>query len=469
MKHAGVRAATLWLVVLGMGCTRFEHRVLATGMDNPFEVLYGPDGFLWVTERTGKRVTRVSVEDGAKVTVATIDEVMVTPMTQDGLLGMALHPDLLRAKGTDHVFVAYTYDADPDPVAQRRRLKIVRFTYDPASGTLGEQVELLSNLPGSNDHNSGKLRFGPDGRLYYSLGDQGNNQFMNKCNPIRAQFLPTAAQVETGDWSHYEGKILRLELDGRIPADNPVLDGVRSHVYSYGHRNSQGLAFSPQGRLYQAEHGPKTDDEVNLIEAGANYGWPNVAGFRDDRAYVFGNWSASTNPPCEELEFSDFVIPPSVPVQTESAFDRSFRPPMATFFTVQNGFNFMDPNCAENMLFFICWPTIAPSSLEVYAGFEHHGVPEFGDSLLVTSLKQGVVFRIPLGHDGRARPKETEKIFETENRYRDTAVDPTGRIFYISTDNAGPMLGDDGRPHTKLANPGSILEFRARSAIPGHR
>ena len=80
--------------------------------------------------------------------------------------------------------------------------------------------------------------------------------------------------------------------DGSIPDDNPVLEGVRSHVYSYGHRNPQGLVFDADGQLFAAEHGPSTNDEVNRIEAGGSYGWPEVAGRQDDRAYAYANWSA---------------------------------------------------------------------------------------------------------------------------------------------------------------------------------
>ena len=87
--------------------------------------------------------------------------------------------------------------------------------------------------------------------------------------------------------------MLRLNLDGSIPSDNPMIGGVRSHIYSYGHRNPQGLVFAPDGKLYESEHGPNTDDEVNLIRAGGNYGWPHVAGYRDDQSYAYANWSAS--------------------------------------------------------------------------------------------------------------------------------------------------------------------------------
>ena len=105
-----------------------------------------------------------------------------------------------------------------------------------------------------------------------------------------------------------------LNPDGGIPDDNPVINGVRSHVYTYGHRNPQGLVFVGD-LLFEAEHGPSSDDEINLLVAGGNYGWPHVAGFRDDQGYVYGNWSAA--PDCEKLAKSYFPtdIPASVPQQ----------------------------------------------------------------------------------------------------------------------------------------------------------
>src|SRR5690606_10548112 len=115
------------------------------------------------------------------------------------------------------------------------------------------------------------------------------------------------------DWSAYVGKVLRLDLDGGIPDDNPEIGGVRSHAFTYGHRNPQGLAFGPDGTLDSAEQGPKTDDEINILEAGKNYGWPHVAGYQDDMAYVYANWSEGP----EDAEYSDFVIPESVPTQAE--------------------------------------------------------------------------------------------------------------------------------------------------------
>jgi PQQ-dependent dehydrogenase (s-GDH family) len=267
------------------GTEKFSSRVLVTGLNFPWEILWGPDGYLWVTERMGKRVTRVNPADGSKTTAITIEEVQ----DEGGLLGMALHPELLKGTGNDYVYVAYTYDADPGE-ALDHRAKIRRYTYDPVTQKLDTPVDIITDLPA---HNAGRLVYGPDQKLYYSIGDQGSNQFLNACNVIAAQDTPTQSEVTAKDFSKYKGKILRLNLDGTIPTDNPEINGVQSHVYTYGHRNPQGLAFGPEGTLYSAEHGPKTDDEVNIIQAGKNYGWPHVAGYKDDKAYVYANWSAS--------------------------------------------------------------------------------------------------------------------------------------------------------------------------------
>jgi PQQ-dependent dehydrogenase (s-GDH family) len=287
-----------------------------------------------VTERAGRRVTRIDPETGEKKLAVTIDEVLVGGQ-HEGLLGMALHPELLQGSGNDFVYVAYTYDADPAPGEAQvaRRAKLVRFTYDPNAETLGQPSELIADIPAGTDHNAGRVKFGPDGMLYYATGDQGGNWLANYCNPIRAQVLPSADEISAKDWSTYTGKVLRLAPDGGIPSDNPAIDGVRSHIFSYGHRNPQGLVFGPDGALYSAEHGEKTDDEINLIEAGMNYGWPHVLGFQDDQAYTFGNWSAAAN--CSDLTFSAFSFPDAVPQQREADWSApNFREPLKTLYTV---------------------------------------------------------------------------------------------------------------------------------------
>jgi PQQ-dependent dehydrogenase (s-GDH family) len=246
----------------------FSSRVVITGLNYPWQITWGPDDHLWVTERMGRHVSRVNPANGSRTVAITIDEVYARD-DQMGLMGMALHPQLLRRTGEDYVYVAYTYREGAEPTG-RPRAKIRRYTYDPSTQTLGKPLDVISGLPASGDHNSGRLKIGPDGKLFYTIGDQGANHSSYKCNVNRALDLPSAAEVSARDWSTYQGKILRLNLDGSIPADNPAIGNVRSHVYSYGHRNAQGIVFGPGGKLYSSEHGPKTDDEVNLIQAGKN-------------------------------------------------------------------------------------------------------------------------------------------------------------------------------------------------------
>ena len=434
----------------------FELRVVTLGLEAPYEVLWGPDAKLWVTERIGKRVVRIDPQTGARTTALEVTDAVQTG-GQDGVLGLVFHPELLLGQGNDFVYLSYSYDASPDE-ALDLRIKLVRYTYDASNETLVAPQLILQGLPGSTDHNSAKLLFGPDAKLYYTIGDQGHNQFTYTCLTIRAQDLPTAEEVARSDWSAYQGKVLRMNLDGSIPDDNPILGGVRSHVFSYGHRNAQGIAFAPDGTLYESEHGPKTDDEVNLIEPGHNYGWPNVAGYIDDRAYVYGNWSASSPTPCAELEFSDYALPASVPQQRESEWSHpDFTLPLITFYTVDTGFNFMDPACAG--IEYICWPTIAPSSLRVYAP-EAGAVPGWENSLLLTSLKEGSVFRVPLSADGRSVAGPGVPQFKTTNRYRALAIAPDARRFYVITDSGGPTSGPMHGVTTELEHLGAVLEFR---------
>ncbi|MDQ4104302.1 MAG: PQQ-dependent sugar dehydrogenase [Actinomycetota bacterium] len=431
----------------------FTFRVLATGLADPWEITWGPDGFLWVTEKTGKAVTRVNPSDGSKKTVITIADVYSSE-SQDGLLGMAFHGDFL--KGNNDVYLAYTYDADPAPAVDRRT-KIARYTYDPAAQTLNQPVDLITDLPASTDHNSGRLVAGPDRRLYYSIGDLGNNQFERFCNPIRAQDLPSVDDVGKRNWSAYVGKVLRLDLDGGIPPDNPVIEGVRSHIYSYGHRNPQGLAFGPGGRLFSAEHGPKADDEINLVQPGKNYGWPHVSGFRDDQSYTYANWSASTTPPCASLRYESYASPPSVSQLRETAWSApDYVEPMKTLYTVPSGYNFQDGACGKQS--YICWPSIAPSSID-YVPADDGGFDGWRNSLLITSLKNGSLYSLRLTQDGGWVQGDITQLFKTTNRYRDLALSPDSGKVYIATDTVGRAGPRFGPPTGQLDNPGAILEF----------
>jgi PQQ-dependent dehydrogenase (s-GDH family) len=363
-------------------------------------------------------VLRIEPASGAVAVAATIGEAVSTPGTQDGLLGMALRlPD---------VYLAYSYRA-----AEGERFKIARYAYDAATGRLGAHTDLVTGLPASPDHDAGRLVLGPDDHLYYSIGDQGNNQFARACLLNRAQ-----------DRAVLEGKVLRIALDGAVS------------VFSSGHRNPQGLVFGGD-KLYSSEQGPKTDDEVNWIRRGLDYGWPRVAGYADGNAYAYANWSASSA--C--TTFSDYEIPPSVPVLAESTFpDPLFAPPLKTFGTVRSGFDFQDPKCGTN--YHVCWPTVAPSGLDYY-GLD--AIPRWRHSLLMPTLKDGTVYRMPLSADGQS-VGTAEPLFRTVNRYRDTAVSADGLSVFVATDRRGAVRGLDGRPTSALTEPGAILEFRYRSS-----
>lgn len=441
----------------------FEMKVVASGLEGPWEVTLGPDGWLWVTERTAGRITRINPADGSKQVAIALDEVEA-PGGQDGLLGLALHPNLLKGTGEDYVFTAYTYidktrGGDPqvaDPFNPYHDLftKIVRLTFDAATGTLSDPTDVIAGLPAHNDHNSGRMKIGPDGKIYYTIGDGGKDQLGNWCLPIEAQRIPTAEEVASKDWIAYQGKSLRLDQDGAIPADNPTIDGVMSHVFTYGHRNMQGIAFGADGTLYASEQGPKTDDEVNVLVPGGNFGWPHVAGYRDDKAYQYARWPDATTP-CAQLTFSDLVIDPSVPVENETAWTVPFEEPLATLFTVPNDWNFADPKCKG--IDFICWPTVAASSIEVYPDTD--AIPGWGNSLLVTTLKRGSIYRVPLDDSGKAKSGPIERYFWTENRFRDVALSTDSKTIYVATDNGGLAGTRDGGTTTTMENPGSILAY----------
>ncbi|MGV8832135.1 MAG: glucose/sorbosone family PQQ-dependent dehydrogenase [Devosia sp.] len=451
------------------GSVPFAMRVLTTGLENPWELTWGPDDMLWVTERTAGRITRVDPADGSKTALITLEEVFA-PGGQDGLLGLALDPGLLQGTGNDYVYAAYTYrdsarGPEPDvadPASPYRFLytKIVRLSYDSQSARLNDPVELIAGLPASNDHNSGRLKLGPDGALYYTIGDGGKNQLGNWCIPIQAQRLPTQAELAAHDFVAYQGKSLRLNRDGSVPDDNPLLAGVRSHVFTYGHRNMQGIDFAPDGTLYASEQGPKTDDEVNILVPGGNYGWPHIAGFRDDKAYQYARWKDATTP-CAQLKFSDIVIDPSVPVENETAWSAPFEAPLATLFTVPSDYNFSDPAC--NGIDFICWPTVAASSIAAYMPASG-GIPGWDNSLLVTTLKRGSIYRLPLAADGHSLSGPIERYFQTEDRFRDTAFSPDMRTIYVATDSGGLAESLSGGTTTTMQHPGSILVFSYDSA-----
>lgn len=428
----------------------FDFRVLTTGLENPWSVAWGPDDFLWITERTGTRVTRVDPVTGVKQSPLVLENVVVG--SQQGLLGLVLHPELLKGTGNDYVYVSHTYDATGGQGELDRKGKIVRYTYDQASQQLIEPMDILTGIPAGTDHNSGRMTMGPDGMIYYAAGDQGHNQFRAFQLPIEAQRLPTADEVADEAWTAYTGKILRMTLDGAIPEDNPEIEGVRSHIFSYGHRNPQGMAFSSSGTLYSVEHGPSSDDELNAVVSGGNYGWPNVSGFRDDTGYAYINWSQSAADATWEI--NPAKAPAEMPREAESDFAGDIVEPVASYWVVEDGFPFNE-QCG-----IVCDPTIAPSSVRHYDAGED-GIAEWDNSAIITALKHGAVYVQKLSEDGQTAEGLPVEWLATQNRYRDVLVGPDNKTVYVLTDNSGaatPHYGDQLSTNVHH-NPGAILMF----------
>jgi PQQ-dependent dehydrogenase (s-GDH family) len=440
----------------------FEKRVVATGLGNPHNMVFGPDGYLWITEQIGKRISRIDPQSGKVVVAAEVNDAVHAKDAQDGLLGLALHPDLLKQRGRDYVYVSLTY-ASGDSGDFPNRTLIRRYTYDARTQKLGAPMDIVKGLPSAHDHQSARLLFGRDQKLYYSIGDQGANQLAYLCVPNQAQTLPTAEEVKASDWKHYAGKILRINLDGSIPADNPTIHGVKSHVYAWGIRNTQGMVFSPGGKLFATDHGPNSDDELNLILPGRNYGWPNVAGRKDNAGYAYANYSAAQGG-CAGLKDpaqNGNQVPNGVPVQKESDWsDPDFVEPLKTLFSVDNAYSYSNPACAEGGLYYICWPTIAPSSVAYYKGGKA-GVPGWEHSLLITSMKRGVLYRVQLDPTDSLPLGDAQPIFRSVNRYREVVVSPDGSTIYVATDSEGGLATSDaGSAAFKFENPGAILAFK---------
>lgn len=221
---------------------RFRVETIATNLQIPWSLSFAPDGRLFVTERQGR--VRILAPGGAFTTALTLDDVYTE--SEAGLLGLALDPDFST---TRLVYLYYTARTSGGPVN-----RVVR--YRESGGALAEAAVLLDGIPGHPIHDGGRLRFGPDGFLYVATGD-------------------AAVTARSQDLASLAGKILRIARDGSTPRANPY----SSPLFSLGHRNPQGLDWHPvTGALYADEHGETGNDEVNLIEAGANYGWPTIQG-----------------------------------------------------------------------------------------------------------------------------------------------------------------------------------------------
>ena len=240
------------LVVYGQ---EFEVVTVAENLEIPWEIVFAPDGRIFFTERVGNlRVIENGLLNPEPITSIDVGA------GEGGLLGLALDPSFEQ---NHFLYLYYTYFEFPFTYN-----KVVRYT--EKDNALSDEVILIDKIPGAAWHDGGRLKFGPDEKLYITTGDAGNADSAQDLNSLG-------------------GKILRINSDGTIPSDNPFSDSM---VFSYGHRNPQGIDWDPiTGKLVASEHGPSGErgfahDEVNVIESGKNYGWPKVIGGEHDPEFV---------------------------------------------------------------------------------------------------------------------------------------------------------------------------------------
>ena len=468
----------------------FTRRVVAQRLSDPWAVAYGPDNYLWVTEAKGYRVSRIDPTTGAKTVLLDLSQERQfprydkmpdqldggKPWPQGGLMGLALHPQLLQ--GRPYVYLVYLYrfagagqpgkGGAPNYGGYFFTTRLVRYEYQPQAQRLTNPVTLCDTIPGSSDHNGGRLAIAPvagNDYLFYSIGDLGAGQFDNGGRPNHAQ-----------QPSHYEGKVLRFNLepdadanpgDQWLPNDNPFATPTRqTAVWSIGHRNPQGLAYAVvggTGRLYETEHGPFSDDEVNIVESGKNYGHPLVIGYNDnnynglaagvsDRATLPGPWH--TTYPLIQSENAN-----------AAALGATYRDPLKTLYPNANSFlktlfektRSHAPDAPE-------WPSEAPSSLAVYTAA---AIPGWQNSLLVPTLKHGKLIRLPLNAAGTGIVGDTLTYFRAPVRYRDIALSPDGTRLYLATDSATVTSGPSKEDPKSTSCKGCLLEFTyQRGGLP---
>jgi glucose/arabinose dehydrogenase len=324
------------------GPVTIKDSVLVSGLGYPWEILWGPDDFIWMTERDG-RISRVNPNTGTVTPLLTISEVVSSG--EGGLLGMVLHPQFST---NPFVYVIYNYNGSG------YEEKLVRYRFNGT--TLTTPQILLDHIDAASIHNGSRLIIVND-KLFISTGDAANS-----------------AQAQNN--SSLNGKILRLNLDGSIPSDNPI---PGNPLWSTGHRNAQGMVHA-NNRLYISEHGPSSDDEVNIVQKGRNYGWPDVRGF------------------CDESSEQSFCSANSV----------------------------VEPLKAWT-------PTIAVCGLDYY---DKDAIPQWKGSLLMATLKDARLYQLKLNSSYNGISDVYEYFANEYGRLRDLCISPSGKV-YLCTSNGG--------------------------------
>ncbi|MBI1227356.1 MAG: hypothetical protein GC192_19140 [Bacteroidetes bacterium] len=358
---------------LKLDSTTLEIRVLTTKLVHPWDMTWGFDNRIWFTENGGF-IKRLDPSTGKLDTILRLSDCHFS-WGNPGIYSLAFHPDFPKEP---YLFVHYTNSATNS--------KLVRFRYDFQSDKLVDSVSIIPKIRANESHNGSRIVFTKDKKMFFAMGEA---------------YTPELAQ----DLASLNGKILRLNLDGSAPDDNPIPGSL---IWSYGHRNPQGLALLPNGVLWSSEHGPNNDDELNIIVKGGNYGWPKVQGFCD--------------------------------LRSEKRY------------------------CAENQVIepIIAWtPTVAPCALEYY---DNPAIPEWRNSLMQVFLKKGkgkigqrmTVFK--LNEAGTGITSQQDFFVNTYGRLRDVLFSPDGRVF-LCTSNM--EISGNGK---KAIRPGDdkIIELRAK-------
>lgn len=444
-------------VVAGRMNEVYQTQILSSpqALLDPWEVIYGPDDNLWVTEAKGYRVYRINPTTGVRDTILDISQnATFLPLAdrtfnctfgngtgaQGGMAGMVLHPKFLKAGDeVNWVYIAYVHSRTD---GQHFTNRVVRFEYDKVSKRLHTPISVCDTLPGSNDHNSQRLAIAPVGTkdyLFYASGDMGAGQFDNKMRLNYSQ-----------DIGSYEGKILRFNLD--MDTDGAALDkwipsgattdernpysatlGKQSAVWAIGIRNNQGFAWDPVlKKLYGSSHGPFSDDEINVIERDKNYGHPIVIGYAEGNA---NGTTAGASP------FMSSPHPSSCPIITDevaaAAAIPNYKDPFFSAYASSPVWgtlkNLWDNTTNANG----DWPSEGWSGLDFYSNTV---VPGWNRSLVAASLKWGRLVRIKANASGEGSitgtPGDTISYFGSTNRFRDLAFTPDGKDIFVVMDRS---------------------------------
>lgn len=455
----------------------FQRTNLAAGptrLYDPWEVTYGPDGFLWITEARPYKVYRMNPATGTKTEIVDLSDIGSftpssfkrtfainnNPWPQGGLAGLAIHPKFMDpVTPKKYVYLSYvkTYNGGTAPTGRFFTNYLVRFTYNTVTDKLESPVALCDTLPGSNDHNSQRMIIAPVNGvdyLFYAQGDMGAGQFDNLSRANKAQ-----------DTSSYEGKILRFNLeddgdagtlDKWIPNDNPFNTTSplkQSAVWVTGIRNNQGFAYdSVRNILYGSAHGPFSDDEINIFERAKNYGHPKVIGYSSDHNYD----GAKAGPASSAL--------PLIYDEEKYATDTigaGYRDPIYSFYPAPKGNAstlwsiqhiyvnnyYAGPPAGYPQNLNNNWASDGISGLGLY---NYSMIPGWKNSLMVATLKGGKVARLKLSSDGmsinKTAPFDTIAYFRSVNRFRDVAFAPDGKTIYAIIDSSsttsGPTTGN---------------------------